>query len=202
MHPDSWLLLIIVLFIAIFGVGVRGIVSGKYPELLTGEDYFIPKKHTKTVGAVLIFPLAWGLFADISSSYLSLILGETITKYIASGMFVFILFIVSLVIVRIFRKPISKKSVDDDNAKVLIGIEKDISKLANESLLYTILSFTFIFTVFYAPFAIYKSNKVIKLINEHDKGYDFKNTATISRALSIGLLIFVIGLAIVGYVSK
>lgn len=94
MHPDSWLLLIIILFIATFGVGIRGIISGKYPELLTGDDYFIPKKHTKTVGVVLIFPLAWGLFVDISSSYVSLILGETIIKYIASGVFVFILFIV------------------------------------------------------------------------------------------------------------
>ena len=76
------------------------------------------------------------------------------------------------------------------------NLVKEISRQATASLVVGIISF-FCFGIILGPFAIYRGNKALRLIRQHNIGQEHKTTATVGMVLGwvvLGLNILVLGL--------
>lgn len=162
--------------------GIYALITAKIPSILVGgKNHVVEGWPARILGILFISPLPLASLIGVVLAYLFGMDGTAISG-VLEIVFVFGATIIGFIVVY----AIGKK---DTTEKTL---EEVISDVANSAIFYSLFGlFGFgIGTIIFSPLALYRSNQIIKLIDEHHIGEQYKSRIKVARVLAVIALVF------------
>ena len=166
--------MLLIIEIAMLIGGVYAIVSGKVPAtLIGGGSYQVTESVARIFGVLWVFPLP---IVFSGALILPLFFGDAGIEYAGMIELVTVLGValLSVVMIRVVGKPVEAKN----------DLEAMIANKAQGALIYALFSFTGFATVIGAPLAWIYANQVLKLIDEHGVGKQYRTKANTARLIA------------------
>ena len=162
--------------------GIYALITAKIPSILVGgKNHVVEGWPARILGILFISPLPLAALIGAVLAYLFGMDGTAISG-VLEMVFVFVAAIIGFIVVYTIGKEETTEKTE----------EEVISDVVNSAIFYSLFGlFGFgIGTIIFSPLALYRSNQIIKIIDERQIGEQYKSRLKVARVIAVIALVF------------